>query len=169
MIKKICIVFFAISGCAFASTEVQADIVERTINFAIFAALIYLLLAKHIRSFFAGRTQSITAVFEKAQERAKEAKSAREDAQLRLEQAKEQAKEIIALASEDAAAAAARIAIKSDEEVRLLHRLKEENKTVIENKIIRAVVTEAMGEILSADDFLSDQKAIVENLIKRVA
>ncbi|MDR3162326.1 MAG: hypothetical protein LBT81_00490 [Helicobacteraceae bacterium] len=167
--KKICTIFFTLSSCAFAAGGAEVDIIERTFNFAIFAALIYVLLAKPIRNFFTGRTQSIMVVFEKAQERAKEAKSAREEAELRLKQAKEQAKEIVTLANEDAAAAAARTSTKGEEEIKLLHRLKEESKTVMENKMIRAVVTETMGEILSADDFLSDQKAIVENLIKRVA
>jgi F-type H+-transporting ATPase subunit b len=159
---------FAVTAFA-AGEESELDILWRTINFVIFAGLVYWLFAGFIKKFFGDRTRSIVTAFEKAQDKTKEARSNRENAAALLEEAKANADSIVKFAKDEAFAIADRSAAKTEDEIKILHKLKDENKIVAENKMIRAVVAATMGEILSADDILSDQDAIVENLRKRVA
>ncbi|MDR2638666.1 MAG: hypothetical protein LBC09_02375 [Helicobacteraceae bacterium] len=160
------ILLISAAAAAFGA-EGELDILWRTINFAIFAGLTYYLLADFVRKFFGDRTRSIVSAFEKAQDKAKEARSNREKAAAALDEAKANAESIVKFAKDEAIAIADRVSAKTDEEIKVLHKLKEESKIVAENKMIRAVVASTMGEILSADDLLSDQDAIVENLRKR--
>jgi F-type H+-transporting ATPase subunit b len=163
---KVFALFIFAAAAAFAS-EAELDIVWRTINFVVFAGLVYYLFAGFIKKFFGDRTRSIVLAFEKAQDKAKEARSSREKAALALEEAKANAESIIKFANDEAIAISDRVAVKTDEEIKILHKLKDESKIVAENKMVRAVVAATMGEILSADDILNDQDAIVENLRKR--
>lgn len=163
--------FLAILGvaCAADHADVELDIFWRTINFFIFAALVFWLFKGMAAKFFGDRTASIVAALEKAQERAREARLQRENAQSLLDEAKTTAQGIVSLAQEEAVNLAARIAERAQEDIKVLNKLKEESKIVAENKLVRTVVASTLGDILSADDFLSDQETIVDNLIKRVA
>ncbi|MDR2151750.1 MAG: hypothetical protein LBO72_02910 [Helicobacteraceae bacterium] len=161
------LVSFVCAAIAAFANEGEVDIVWRTVNFVIFAGLTYYLLAGFARKFFGDRTRSIVAAFEKAQDKAKEARSNREKAALALEEAKANGESIVKFAKDEAIAIADRIAAKTDDEIKMLHKLKDESKVVAENKMIRAVVAATMGEILNADDILNNQDAIVENLRKR--
>jgi F-type H+-transporting ATPase subunit b len=163
---KICISLIAVAVVAFAK-EGELDILERTINFVIFAGLIYYLLADFVKKFFGDRTRSIVSAFERAQDKVKEARTNREKAAAGLDEARVNSESIIKFAKDEAIAIADRVAAKTDDEIKILHKLKEESKVVAENKMIRAVVASTMSEILNADDILSDQDAIVETLRKR--
>ncbi|GHV01251.1 hypothetical protein AGMMS49521_1060 [Campylobacterota bacterium] len=166
---RIIFLLTAIVGIACASEGGEVDLLWRTINFAIFAALVYWLFAGMAKSFFGDRIKSIVQAFERAQDKAKEARLARNNAALALDEAKATAESILALGKEEANIIAERIRTKCDEEIKVLNKLKDEAKIVAENKMIRSVVSQTIGEILSADDFLSDQEKIVEQLIRRVA
>ena len=74
--KKVLLILLSITPLVlFAnSTEVHTDIVERSVNFFIFAAIIYYLLADKLKTFFGDRTKSIQAELDKAQEMIKNLK-----------------------------------------------------------------------------------------------
>ncbi|MDR1912346.1 MAG: hypothetical protein LBQ52_08400 [Helicobacteraceae bacterium] len=160
------LLFVGVATIAFAE-EGEVDIMWRSINFVIFAALVYWLLAGFIKKFFGDRVKSIVTAFERAQDKAKEARAKREKAEAALEEARATAQSAIKFANEEAIAIGERLAAKTEEEIKILHKLKDENKIVAENKMIRAVVASAMGEILSAEEILNDQDAVIETLRKR--
>jgi F-type H+-transporting ATPase subunit b len=153
----------------FAEGASEVDLLWRAINFVIFAGLVYWFFANMTKQFFKERSVAIVAAFEKAQDKAKEARNARNEAAKELEKAKLSAESIVELAKEEAHILSERIKAKAQEEIVVLHKLKEETKIVLENKMVRSVVAKTLGDILNADDFLSNQDAIVDNLIKRVA
>ncbi|GHS89368.1 hypothetical protein FACS189487_09460 [Campylobacterota bacterium] len=163
------VLFLTAIGAACAGDGGGVDIGWRTLNFVIFAALVYWLFAGFFKKFFGERSQSIALMFERAQDRAKEARLNREKAQADLALAKESAEAILKSAHEEAAILTDRTARKMEEEIKILHKLKEESRVVSENKMIRTVVARTLGEILSSGDILNNQDAIVENLRKRVA
>lgn len=66
----------------------ETDTVQRIVNFIIFAAIIYYLLANRLKAYFAGRTASIQAELDKVQETLKASEAKVEDAKAQLENAK---------------------------------------------------------------------------------
>ena len=86
----------------FASdANVETDILERTVNFFIFAAIIYYLLADKARTFFTDRTKSIQADLDKVEELLEASKKSVADAKLEIENAKKIANELIESANND--------------------------------------------------------------------
>lgn len=163
------LVFMFVSVSALFASDAESDILQRSVNFAIFAALSWYLFAGFIKNFFGKRREEIAKSFERAQDRVKLAKSLKEEAQKELEEAKAKAAEILETSKEEATLLVKKIKERKDEEIKILNRLKDENKLVMENRMIRSVVSQTMGEILDSDELLADQEAIVENMIKKVA
>ncbi|MGE4295117.1 MAG: hypothetical protein AB7E49_05395 [Campylobacterales bacterium] len=154
---------------AFAAEGGEIDLLQRVVNFAIFAGLVYYLFANTLKNFFGQRSSAISAAFERAQDRVKEARQARETALRQLEEAKIKAEEIISVARQEASMLSDRVLARGEEDLKLLHKQKEESMTVSGNRMVRTVVTQTMGDILAAEDLLSDQELIMDNMMKRVA
>jgi len=102
--KKILLTLLVVvPGVLFANEhqEMQTDILERTVNFFIFVAIIYYLLADKLKTFFQDRTKSIQADLEKAQELIKESDKKLATAKQEVENAKKIAEEMVSSAHND--------------------------------------------------------------------
>lgn len=101
--KRILLLGLALAPVALFASEgaVETDIVQRTVNFIIFAGILWYLLADKIKAFFANRTLSIQAELDKVQETLKASQDKVSDAQKKLEEAKKLATEIIEGAKAD--------------------------------------------------------------------
>ena len=165
---KLLALFLLASSSLFAS-DVETDVIQRTVNFLIFAGLSWYLFAGFIKNFFGQRSSSIAASFERAQDKAKQAKAAKEEASKELEDAKRRAIEIVESSKEEAILLVRKIKERKDDEIKMLNKLKDESKLVMENRMIRSVVAQTMGDILDSDELLADQSGVVQNIIKKVA
>lgn len=157
------------AGVAFAAEGGEIDLLQRTVNFAIFAGLVYYLFAGFLKNFFGQRSSAIAAAFERAQDRVKEARQSRESALRQVEEAKAKADEIVSVARQEAILLSERVTARGEEELKILQKQKDEAMTVAGNRMVRNVVSQTMGDILNAEDLLSEQDVIVENMMKRVA
>ncbi len=73
--SRILVLTLMISTYAFASGGAEGagtDIVQRTVNFLLFAGLIWYLIAEPVKSYFAGRSQGIADELNKVQDRLNE-------------------------------------------------------------------------------------------------
>ena len=70
LMAMIAVVTFASEHAPVA--EVETDIIQRTVNFLIFAGIVYYLIAEPVKAYFTGRTQGIADELEKVQNRLKE-------------------------------------------------------------------------------------------------
>ena len=94
--KKLLLVLLALSPIALMASEGgETDIVQSTVNFIIFAAILYYVLADKIKAFFAGRTAEIQAQLDKVQDTLKASEQKVEDAKAKLEEAKTIAANIV--------------------------------------------------------------------------
>ena len=75
--------------------EGGTDIIQRTVNFIIFAGILYYLLASPIKSFFQGRSAGIRQELDRVQEKMKESKTAKELALQKIEDAEKFAADLI--------------------------------------------------------------------------
>lgn len=152
-----------------AGHNTQTDILPRTVNFLIFAALAYYLLAEKLKGFFAGRSASIAKAYEDAENKIKEAKAALNEAKAKKDEASKLASELIASAKTDAVVQAKKIAEYADEEVARIQKSTEEEKAMLRKKAIIDAVEDAMSEIVDKEGFGVDEKDFAKIIAKRVA
>ena len=84
--KRILLLGLALAPVAlFANSQgAETDIVQRTVNFLIFAGILWYLLADKIKAFFAERSLSIQAELDKVQDTLKASQDKVTDAQKKI-------------------------------------------------------------------------------------
>lgn len=147
----------------------QTDIVPRAVNFLIFAALAYYLLAEKLKAFFVSRAASIAKAYEDAENKIKEAKTALNDARAKKDEVAKLANELMASAKTDAVTQAKKIAEYADEEIVRIKKAADEEKAMLRKKAIIDAVDEVMGEIIDKEGFGVDDKDFAKIIAKRVA
>lgn len=145
------------------------DIVYRVINFAIFAAILYYLLADRVVSFFKGRTQAIANDLEKAQVRLKEVKKLKEDALAKLEIAKKEAQKIIEEAKIEADLIINKAKESAQEDVKNYEKHEIERMELERRKVQRTVVAEVLKEFFNDPTLSINEKALLQTILKKVA
>jgi F-type H+-transporting ATPase subunit b len=151
------------------SGETNYDIVERTINFLIFAAIIYYLLADRLKTFFKERTQEIQAELDKVQQMVKESEKKVADAKLEVENAKKVAEDLVASANNDVESIKAKIEAAIEQEIAYVTRSFDEKTELETKKIKREVVQNVLEELLSSDNIELSQDELASIVLKKVA
>ena len=128
----------------FASSEgaVETDIVERTVNFIIFAGILWYLLADKIKAYFAERSLSIQA---------------------------EIAAEIVESAKADIDSVKEKVSLAVAADINNLERNLEEMIKVETSKAKKEVVAEILEELLKSDNIKLSQDELVNIVLKKVA
>jgi len=167
--KKLLVLLFVSASFAFASGDSEYDILPRTVNFLIFASLVYYLLAEPIKSFFKSRKEDIAASFEQIQEKLKEAEAKKELAKKNLEAAKVKAAEIVENSKGEAELIKEKLIAQAKSDVEILHKQKEEAKDVARNHMVRDVIKTELEGVFASSDLKTDSSDILSSLIKKVA
>jgi F-type H+-transporting ATPase subunit b len=168
--KKMLFIILALSPLAlFASEDVQTDIIPRTVNFLIFAGIVYFILADKLKDFFKNRTLDIQKRLDEVQTTLKESKKKVEDAQSQLEDAKKLAIELVSEANGDVDSIKKKVNEAYDSEIN--HLLKSfDNKLELETKKSKnQIVNEVLEELLHNDNLSIKQDELVNIILKKVA
>ncbi len=138
------------------------DIVARSVNFLIFAGILYYLIADKIKAFFKGRTKGIADQLTSIQDKLNSAKKAKEDALSEAKEADEKAKELVELAKKEAVLLSEKISKDAQSEIVHLEKALQERMEIEEKKMSKEVVSEVIDTLfaddkikLSNDDFLN--------------
>jgi F-type H+-transporting ATPase subunit b len=153
----------------FAQTGRETDFLPRAVNFIIFAALLYYLLANPIKNFFKGRSEGIAAQLNEIEKKLQAAKDEKKEAQNRLDESENRAEEIIADAKAEAVILAEKIAIANQNDLTLLDKQLEEKMSLEERKSAREAIDEILSDNITADDIMLDEAKVVEMISKKVA
>ncbi len=153
----------------FAQTGRETDFWPRVVNFVIFAALLYYLLANPIKNFFKGRSKGIAAQLSEIEERLQAAKDEKKEAQNRLDKSEERAVQIIADAKEEAILLAGKIAASNQNELALLDKQLQDKIAFEERRAAREAIDEVLSENITNDDIMLDETKVVEIISKKVA
>ena len=170
--KRMLLLGLALAPVAlFASSEgaVETDIVQRTVNFIIFAGILWYLLADKIKAFFAERSLSIQGELDKVQDTLKASQDKVKDAQKKLEEAKKIATEIIDGAKADIDSVKQKVATAVDSDIVNLNKNLEEMMKVETSKAKKEVVTEVLKELLSSENIKLTQQELANIVLKKVA
>jgi len=153
----------------FAQTGRETDFWPRVINFTIFAALLYYLLANPIRNFFKGRSEGIAMQLNEIEKKLQAAKDEKKEAQNRLDESKKRAEEILADAKAEATLLAEKIATANQNDLALLDKQLEEKISLEERRSAREAIDEILSDNITADDIMLDEAKVVEIISKKVA
>ncbi len=153
----------------FMQTGRESDFFPRIINFTIFAALLYYLVANPIKDFFKGRSAGIATQLSEIEEKLQAAKDEKKEAQARLNASEKKAEELLADAKAEAVLLAEKIATANQNELALLKKQLEEKMTLEERKSAREAIDEVLSENITTDDINLDEKKVVEIISKKVA
>ena len=153
----------------FAQTGRETDFLPRAVNFIIFAALLYYLLANPIKNFFKGRSEGIAAQLNEIEKKLQAAKDEKKEAQSRLDESENRAEEIIADAKAEAVILAEKIAIANQNDLAHLDKQLEEKMSLEERKSAREAIDEILSDNITTDDIMLDEAKVVEMISKKVA
>ncbi len=169
--KKRLVLFLALLPIlAFASEgEGGTDIVARTLNFIIFAVILYYLIANPIRNFFKQRRESIASKLEEVQNRVEETKVLKEKAQKELEEAKESAKSLIETTHKEIALLKEKYKKDLELELSVLEKGYEERMEIESRKLARETIKEFLDEMFKKEGAVLDEKSLVNILLKKAA
>ena len=170
--KRILLLGLALAPVAvFASSEgaVETDIVQRTVNFIIFAGILWYLLADKIKAFFAERSLSIQSELDKVQDTLKASQDKVTDAQKKLAEAKKIATEIVEGAKADVDSVKQKVATAVDSDIANLNKNLDEMMKVETSKAKREVVTKVLEELLSSENIKLTQDELANIVLKKVA
>ena len=169
--KRMLLLGLALVPVALFANEgaVETDIVQRTVNFIIFAGILWYILADKIKAFFAERSLSIQAELDKVQDTLKASQEKVKDAQKKLEEAKKLATEIVEGAKADIDSVKQKVATAVDTDIANLNKNLEEMMKVETSKAKKEVVTEVLEELLSSENIKLTQNELVNIVLKKVA
>ncbi len=169
--KKILLILSFITPLSLLASDagVETDILQRTVNFLIFVAILYYLLAEKAKAFFTGRTASIQSELDKVQQVLKESEAKVENAKQEFENSKQLASEIVESANADVASIKKQIEDMVDQEIEHLGKSFDEKVTVETRKVKKEVVTEILNELLSNENINLSQDDLANIVLKKVA
>lgn len=153
----------------FTQTGRESDFVPRIINFTIFAALLYYLIANPIKNFFRDRKERIAGQLKEIEEKLQAAKDEKKEAQNRLDESEKKAEEIIADAKKEAVILAEKIAEANQFELENMSKQLEEKISLEERKSAREVIEEVLSTNITNDDIMLDEPKVVDIISKKVA
>ncbi|MGB5966255.1 MAG: F0F1 ATP synthase subunit B [Sulfurimonadaceae bacterium] len=170
--SKILLPLLFVATSLFASehaADAGTDIVQRTVNFVIFAGIIYYLLAEPVKNYFSGRSQGIADELQKVQDRLLESKQAKEAAEAKIIEANKLAEEIVATASKEGKVLNEKILKQCDVD---LENIQKQSVSVMEleqRKMVRQLVDEIMDDVLTQESSVLDKDAMANIIMKKVA
>ena len=142
----------------------ETDFIPRVVNFAIFAGILWYLLADKVKEFYANRTKSIADAFNEAEAKLKEAQARKEALKKEVEEAHKKADDIISTAKKEAILLKEQIIKQANQEIEILNKNFEEQKAYEESKMKKEVV-EAYLNNLVKDIHLSSEE--VANIVTK--
>ncbi|KIM10233.1 MAG: hypothetical protein KU37_11290 [Sulfuricurvum sp. PC08-66] len=167
MKKILTLVLLASFGVA--SEGENYDIIERTLNFALFVAILYYLIADKVKAFFVGRTQGIIDEHEKVQNRLKETKLAKQEAEKRLEEAKKHAADILATSKKENAIFNDKIVAQMESDIKALEHQYVALQNFEQRKVTSEIVDKVMRDVLSNENMPLDNELMTHIILKKVA
>ncbi|MEA3354594.1 MAG: F0F1 ATP synthase subunit B [Campylobacterota bacterium] len=171
--KKILFTLFVAAPLALfasdANTNVETDILERTVNFFIFIAIIYYLLADRIKEFFSERTKSIQAELDKVQDMLKSSEQKVSEAKQEIEDARKVADELVLSANNDVESIKQKIEASVDQEIAYLSKSFDEKVELESRKVKKEVVENVLNQLLSDENIALSQDELANIILKKVA
>ncbi|WP_345993787.1 F0F1 ATP synthase subunit B [Sulfurimonas sp. HSL-1716] len=170
--SRIVLLMLMVSTYALASEQGgghSTDILWRTINFVVFAGIIWYFVAEPAKSYFSGRSRSISDELQKVQDKLNESKAAKEKALQKIQDSEKLAKEILEAAKKENKVINDNIMNQCNNELEIIGKQSVTMMEFEKRKMVREVVNATLNELLTEDNNGFDKKAMVDVILKKVA
>ena len=169
--SRILVTMLMISTYALASSAEDAgtDIVQRTINFLIFAGLIWYLVAEPVKNFFASRSQGIADELQKVQDKLNESISRKKEALAKISDAEKYKEKLAVSSKKENKIINDNIMLQCDVELEILAKQHASLKDFEQRKMTKSVVEDVLKEVLSQSSDSFDKEAMANVILKKVA
>jgi len=172
-VGKILVAILTITSFAFASahagSEHSTDIVQRTINFILFAGLLWYLLAKPLKEFFGGRSAAIADELQAVQRKLNESVERKKEALLKISEAEKHAEEILETAKKENKILNDSILAQCEVDLENLQKSHDMKLELAQRKMVNSVVEEVLNEVIAQSSSEFNKDAMVNVILKKVA
>jgi len=174
MLKKYMVFLLLVAPITiFASTdgsvEVETDIGVRVLNFAIFAGILYYLLADKIKEFFSSRIASIQNDLDRVQKILKDSNDKRQNALKKILEAEKIAEEIVVMSKKDTVTLSQKIEDESEKTILNLEKQLDDRCDMEIKKAKELVVKDILEELLNDASINLNKKELSNIITKKVA
>lgn len=146
----------------------NSDIIERTINFAIFVAILWYLLANRIKTALKSRQNDISSKLNAVQDKLELSKTKKEEALKSLEQSKQKAQEIISNAKKEAFIITQNIDEQCKNDIEILKKNHSELLKFEQKRMKKSVIDDILDEIFIKNDLKLVKNDYINILFKKV-
>lgn len=145
------------------------DIVQRTVNFVLFAGLVWYLVAEPVKSYFVSRSQAIADELKKVQDKLNETIALKKEALAKISDAEKYADGLAVSLKKENKIINDSIMTQCENELETLSKQHAVMKEFEQRKMVRNVVKDVLNQVLaqSSDDF--DIEAMANVILKKVA
>jgi len=171
-VSRILVLLLMISTYALASEaahEGGTDIVQRTVNFLLFAGLIWYLVGEPVKNFFAARSQGIADELKKVQEKLDESITLKKEALAKISEAEKFAEELAVTAKKENKILNDNIMLQCDGELEAMVKQYASKKDFEQRNMVRNVVETIVAETLDRSSEIFDREAMANVILKKVA
>ena len=169
---KILTVLLALSSLVFASAAADGahtDIVQRTVNFILFAGILWYLLAKPTKNFFANRSAGIADELKSVQDKLNESIQKKKDALTKISEAEKLAVEILEGAKKESKILNDSILEQCENDLANLEKAHESKLELAQRRMVASVVEEVLQEVVKEGANELSKDAMVNVILKKVA
>lgn len=167
---KVLFFILSISTFAFASgQEHSTDIVQRTVNFLIFAGVIWYLIAEPLKGYFASRSKAIADEMSKVQDKLRESANIKKDALAKVSASEKFAQELAQHSSKENKILSDNILSQCEADILTMAKQQDSLMEFEQRKMVRQVVEETLSKALSEVDSDFDKESMANIILKKVA
>ena len=145
------------------------DIVQRTVNFLLFAGLVWYLVGEPVKKYFASRSQGIADELKKVQEKLNESITLKKDALAKISEAEKFAEELAIISKKENKIINDNIIAQAESDIEAMVKQNSSKKEFEEKKMIRNVVENVVRETLKQSSDSFDRKTMANIILKKVA
>jgi F-type H+-transporting ATPase subunit b len=147
----------------------STDIIQRTVNFLLFAGLVWYLVAEPIKSYFASRSQGISDELQKVQDKLSETITLKKEALAKISDAEKFAEELAISSKKENKIINDNMMAQCEIELETLVKQNATLSDFEQRKMVRNVVENVLNEALSQSSDSFDKKAMADVILKKVA
>ena len=169
--SRILVIMLMISTYALASSaeNTGTDIVQRSVNFIIFAGLIWYLVAEPVKNYFATRSQGIADELQKVQDKLNESITLKKEALSKISDAEKYAESISESLKKENKVLNDNIMLQCDAELEILAKQHLSLMDFEQRKMVRSVVEDIVDDVLKQSSDSFDKEAMANVILKKVA
>lgn len=147
----------------------STDIIQRTVNFLLFAGLVWYLVAEPIKAYFNARSEGVADELKKVQDKLNETIALKKEALTKISDAEKFAEELVVSSKKENKIINDNIMVQCEADLEILVKQNISLTEFEQRKMVRTVVEDVLNVVLKQSGDSFDKKAMADVILKKVA